>query len=59
MREGTVFAAALAALYGLLYGILASEDYALLMGALLVFGLLGAAMVLTRRVNWSGVGQSS
>lgn len=47
------FGAALAALYGLLYGILSSEDYALLMGSLLVFGLLAAVMVLTRKVNWS------
>ena len=34
------FCVALASLYALLYGILSSEDYALLMGALLVFGLL-------------------
>jgi inner membrane protein len=50
--QGAAFAAALAALYGLLYGILRSEDYALLMGSLLVFGLLTAVMVLTRRVSW-------
>lgn len=56
-RQGAGFGIALAGLYGLLYGILASEDYALLMGSLLVFGLLTAAMVLTRRVNWSGLGQ--
>jgi inner membrane protein len=53
------FGAALAALYALLYGILSSEDYALLMGALLVFGLLAAVMVLTRKVNWGGVGPSA
>jgi inner membrane protein len=52
------FGGALAALYGLLYGILSSEDYALLMGALLVFGLLAAVMVLTRNVNWSRLGQA-
>jgi inner membrane protein len=52
------FGAALAALYGLLYGILSSEDYALLMGSLLVFGLLAAVMVLTRKVNWARLGQS-
>jgi inner membrane protein len=51
------FGGALAALYGLLYGILSSEDYALLMGSLLVFGLLAAVMVLTRKVNWSRLGQ--
>jgi inner membrane protein len=55
--HGAAFGSALAALYGLLYGILSSEDYALLMGSLLVFALLGAVMVLTRRVNWAGFGQ--
>ncbi len=54
--QGLGFGAALAGLYGLLYGILSSEDYALLMGSLLVFGLLAAVMVLTRRVSWSGLG---
>ncbi len=51
--QGAAFSAALAALYGLLYMILSSEDYALLMGSLLVFGLLAVVMVLTRRVSWS------
>ncbi len=50
--QGTAFGAALAGLYGLLYMILSSEDYALLMGSLLVFGLLAMVMVLTRRVSW-------
>ncbi|HWL61184.1 MAG TPA: cell envelope integrity protein CreD [Steroidobacteraceae bacterium] len=54
--QGLGFGAGLAGLYGLLYGILSSEDYALLMGSLLVFGLLAAVMVLTRRVSWSGAG---
>jgi inner membrane protein len=54
--HGAGFGAALAALYALLYAILASEDYALLTGSLLVFGLLGLVMVLTRRVNWSNAG---
>jgi inner membrane protein len=51
--QGAAFSAALASLYGLLYMILSSEDYALLMGSLLVFGLLAGVMVLTRRVSWS------
>jgi inner membrane protein len=54
--QGLAFGAALASLYALLYGILSSEDYALLMGSLLVFGLLAVVMVLTRRVSWSNVG---
>lgn len=52
LRGGLAFAAALAALYGLLYVLLRSEDHALLMGALLVFACLAAAMVATRRVDW-------
>ncbi len=58
IASGMAFGAALAFVYGLLFGILRSEDYALLMGALLVFGLLAAAMVLTRRVKWDGVGSN-
>lgn len=50
------FGSALTMLYALLYLILSSEDYALLMGSLLVFGLLAAIMVLTRKVNWSRMG---
>jgi len=56
--QGMAFGAALASLYALLYGILSSEDYALLMGSLLVFGLLAMVMVLTRRVSWSNLGEA-
>ncbi|MFW5431464.1 MAG: cell envelope integrity protein CreD [Methylophilaceae bacterium] len=50
--HGFTFAGFLTALYGALYGILASEDNALLMGSLLVFGLLATAMIITRKVDW-------
>jgi inner membrane protein len=50
------FGALLAGLYGLLYGLLQSEDYALLMGSLALFALLGSAMLLTRRLDWYGLG---
>lgn len=50
------FSAGLGLLYWLLYMILKSEDYALLMGALLCFMVLAAVMVLTRNVNWYGLG---
>lgn len=50
---GLGFGAALGSLYALLYAILSAEDYALLIGALLVFATLGAFMIVTRRVNWS------
>ncbi len=50
--HGLMFASLLTALYGALYGILASEDNALLMGSLLVFGLLAVTMIITRKVDW-------
>ena len=50
--RGLGFGALLAALYGALYGLLNSEDNALLMGALLLFGVLGLAMWLTRKFDW-------
>jgi inner membrane protein len=57
--RGLGFAASLAALYGLLYGLLSAEDYALLMGTLLLFGLLGVVMVLTRKLDWYSVGKTN
>jgi len=56
LRRGAGFAAALAALYGLLYVLLRSEDHALLLGALLVFACLAAAMLATRKVDWYRIG---
>lgn len=58
LGHGLSFAAGLAALYGLLYGLLSAEDYALLMGSLLLFSLLGVFMVLTRKLDWYGVGRA-
>jgi len=57
VAHGLGFSVGLAALYGLLYGLLSAEDYALLMGSLLLFGLLGTVMVLTRKLDWYGVGK--
>jgi inner membrane protein len=51
-RAGLAFGAALGALYGVLYVLLGAEDYALLGGAALLFALLAAAMLGTRRVDW-------
>ena len=47
--------AGLATLYTMLYWILRSEDYSLLMGSLLLFGILTILMIATRRVDWSNV----
>lgn len=55
-RRGSLVAGLLAALYGALYLILRSEDHALLMGSLLLFGLMAAIMVGTRKVDWYRLG---
>jgi inner membrane protein len=46
------FGAALAALYAMLFALLKAEDYSLLGGSLLLFGLLAAVMLATRGVDW-------
>ncbi|HLL17486.1 MAG TPA: cell envelope integrity protein CreD, partial [Rubrivivax sp.] len=46
------FTAMLTALNGVLYSLLLSEYNALLMGSLLLFGILGAIMWSTRKVDW-------
>jgi inner membrane protein len=54
-RPGLLMSGLLVALYGVLYGILVSEDNALMMGSLLLFGVLAAIMVATRKVDWYSV----
>ncbi|MGQ5521753.1 cell envelope integrity protein CreD [Chitinimonas sp. PSY-7] len=54
--RGLGFASLLSALYGLLYVLLRSEDHALLLGSLLLFGLLTVVMVLTRKLDWYDLG---
>lgn len=56
-REGLLFTSGLALLYGALYGLLLSEDNALLLGSLLIFVLLSAVMIGTRRMDWRKAGQ--
>lgn len=53
--RGLGFSAGLTALYAALYGVLSTEDYALLMGSLLLFSVLGTVMFLTRKLDWYGV----
>ena len=50
--RGAGFAAMLGALYAALYGLLVLEDIALVMGAGLLFAILAAIMVATRKVDW-------
>ncbi len=52
LRLAMAYGSGIALLYSMLYAILRSEDFALLMGSMLLFVLLGAVMMLTRRVNW-------
>ncbi|HEL3751379.1 TPA: cell envelope integrity protein CreD [Stenotrophomonas maltophilia] len=55
-KRGLGFAALLTVLYGALYGLLVSENNALLMGSLLLFVILALAMWVTRRVDWYALG---
>ncbi len=57
-KRGAIFSATLAMLYAILYGILLSEDNALLMGSILLFIVLAAVMLLTKKLNWYAIGQS-
>lgn len=50
--RGIGFATMLATLYAALYGLLVSEDNALVLGAGLLFLILAAIMVVTRKVDW-------
>jgi inner membrane protein len=53
-RAGATFGAAIAALYGALYALLQLEQTALLLGAMVLFAVLAALMVATRRIDWYG-----
>jgi inner membrane protein len=50
--RGAMFGGLLGALYALLYVILQSEDYALLLGTLLLTAVLAIVMFVTRHVDW-------
>lgn len=51
-KRGVGFSTMLAALYAALYGLLISEDNAMVLGAGLLFVVLATIMVLTRKVDW-------
>ncbi|WNO10359.1 cell envelope integrity protein CreD [Teredinibacter sp. KSP-S5-2] len=55
LRVASYFSLSVLLVYGLLYLIIRSEDYALLMGALLCFSSLGVVMYSTRNINWDEV----
>ena len=50
-------ATAMSVVYGLLYALILSEDYVLVLGALTPFAALAAVMVATRRVDGYRLGE--
>jgi len=57
-RRGWGFAAGLGLLFAVLYGLIDSEDNALLMGSLLTFLGLAAVMIGTRKIDWYALSES-
>lgn len=55
-KRGVAFATLLSGLYGVLYGLLLSEDNALVLGSGMLFVILATIMVLTRRIDWYAAG---
>lgn len=51
-RAGLAFASGIGTLYALLYLLLRSEQSALVLGSVLLFAVLAAVMVVTRRIDW-------
>ncbi|RYV01636.1 cell envelope integrity protein CreD [Shewanella sp. OPT22] len=51
-KHGVVFGLSLFVLYGMLFGLLQAESYALLMGTVLCFVILSLVMLLTRHIDW-------
>ena len=52
-QAGMTLGTALTLVYALLYGLVVSEQYSLLMGALALLAVVAALMYLTRKVDWS------
>jgi inner membrane protein len=57
--HAAAFTGGFTVLYGVLYGLLASEDNALLMGSLLLFCALAGTMLATRKLDWYGLSRGS
>lgn len=58
-KPAYTFTTAIALLYAVLYGVLQSEDNALLMGSLVLFAALATVMLLTRKLDWYRVNEIS
>jgi len=59
VARGLGFGCMLTSLYGAVYGLLISEDNALILGSVLLFGVLATVMVVTRKVDWYRTGAGS
>jgi len=57
-RHGLTAAAAMSAVYGILYVLVLSEDYALVLGAITLFTALAAVMLITRKLDWYELGEA-
>lgn len=55
-KHAALFSLAFFVLYGILYLIIQSEDFSMLMGSLLTFIALSVMMISTRNINWFEVG---
>jgi inner membrane protein len=55
-RAGGALGGLLVLVYVLLYGLVISEQYSLLMGAIALLAAIATLMYLTRRIDWYGVG---
>lgn len=53
-QRAAVVTGTIVSLYGYLYVVLTNEDYALLLGSLILFGALAVIMLATRRIDWYG-----
>lgn len=51
-RAGLLLGGVLGLIYAVLYGLIAAEQYALLIGSLVLLGMVGLMMYLTRRIDW-------
>lgn len=51
-RAGALLGGVLGLIYAMLYGLIAAEQYALLIGALVLLAVVGLMMYLTRRIDW-------
>jgi inner membrane protein len=56
-KYGLMFSTLLTLLYGALFLLLGSENNALLLGSLLLFGILALIMWITRKIDWYELGK--